>query len=71
MFTANERDESSTYLELVAIKFAVDSFTPLLRGAYVKWLTDSQSTAKIAPVGSMKFSLHELAFDIFSTCSVA
>ena len=68
MFTANERDESSTYRELVAIKFAVDSFTPLLRGAYVKWLTDSQSAAKIAQVGSMKFSLHELAFDIFSTC---
>ena len=66
MFT--EETKSSTYRELVAIKFAVESFTPLLQGAFVKWQTDSQSAAKIAQVGSIQFSLHRLAFDIFSIC---
>ena len=64
MFTELERAESSTYRELVAIKFALESFEPILQQSRVKWFTDSQVAAKIIQVGSMKFDLHQLAFAV-------
>ena len=68
MFTELERAESSTYRELVAIKFALESFESILQQSRVKWFTDSQVAAKIIQVGSMKFNLHQLAFAVFSAC---
>ena len=68
MFTEAERKESSTYRELLAIQFVLVSFSSFLSHSKVKWFTDSQGAAKIVQVGSMKFNLHKLAFDIFSFC---
>ena len=68
MFTDVEKAESSTYRELIAIKFALESFESALRNSCIIWFTDSQVAAKIVQAGSMKFILHELAFAVFSTC---
>ena len=38
-----ESQKSSTRRELMAIKFALQSFLPLLKGTYVKWFSDSQT----------------------------
>ena len=56
---------SSTWRELEAIVFALDSFAPILEGSLVKWFIDSQTAAKIIEVGSMKLDLHRLAIKIF------
>jgi hypothetical protein len=42
MFTDAEKAESSTYRELIAIKFALESFS-----SSITWFTDSQVAAKI------------------------
>ena len=66
MFTEAERQESSTYRELLAIPFVLSSFSSFLPNSRVKWFTDSQGTGRIVQVGSMNFNLHKLASDIFS-----
>ena len=68
MFIALESTQSSTYRELVAIKFALESFEPFLQHSRVQWFTDSQVGATIIQVGSMKFDLHQMAFAVFSLC---
>ena len=68
MFTEAERQESSTYRELLAIQFVLTSFSTFLPHSKVKWFTDSQGAARILQVGSMNFNLHKLAFDMFSFC---
>ena len=60
---------SSTWRELAAIVFALESFVPVLEGSLVKWFTDSQTAAKIIEVGSMKLDLHRLAVKIFQFCA--
>ena len=57
---------SSTWRELAAIVFALESFAPILEGSLVKWFTVSQTAARIIEVGSMKLDLHRLAIKIFS-----
>ena len=66
MFTEAERQESSTYRELLAIEFVLSWFSSFLPNSRVKWFTDSQGTGSIVQVGSMNFNLHKLASDIFS-----
>ena len=61
--------KSSTWRELAAIDFSLESFAPVLEGSLVKWFTDSQSAAKIVEVGSMKLDLHRLAVKIFQFCA--
>ena len=68
MFTEAERQESSTYRELLAVQFVLSSFSSFLPNSRVKWFTDNQGAARIAQVGSMHFNLHKLAFNIFSLC---
>ena len=68
MFTEAERQESSTYRELLAIQFVLSSFSSFLPNSRVKWFTDSQGAGRIVQVGSMNFNLHKLASDIFSFC---
>ena len=63
MFTEAERQESSTYRELLAIQFVLSSFSSFLPNS-----TDSQGAGRIVQVGSMNFNLHKLASDIFSFC---
>ena len=60
---------SSTWRELTAIVFALQSFLPLLKGSYIKWFSDSQNACRIIQVGSMRKGLHVIAWlKIFQFC---
>lgn len=65
----HESQKSSTWRELTAIEFALDSFLPLLKGTYVKWFSDSQTACKIISVGSMRSDLHVITLKIFQICA--
>ena len=54
MWTDSESIQSSTWRELCAIEFSLQSFAPVLKGSHVKWFTDNQAAARIVEVGSMK-----------------
>ena len=69
LWEPSECSKSSTWRELAAIDFSLESFAPVLEGSLVKWFTDSQSAAKIVEVGSMKLDLHRLAVKIFQFCA--
>ena len=59
---------SSTWRELTATVFALDSFLPLLKGSYIKWFSDSQNACRIIRVESMRKDLHVIALKIFQFC---
>lgn len=59
---------SSTWRELTAIVFTLESFLPLLKGSYIKWFSDSQNACRIIQVGSMRKGLHVIALKIFHFC---
>ena len=69
LWEPSECSMSSTWRELAAIDFALESFAPILEGSLVKWFTDSQTAARIVEVGSMKLDLHRLAIKIFQFCA--
>ena len=56
-----ESSKSSTWRELKAIEFGLESFLPVLKGSYIKWFSDSQTACRIISVGSMKSELHIIA----------
>ena len=60
--------KSSTWWELAAIDFAIESFSSVLESSHVKWYTHNQAAAKIVDVGSMKPDLHKLAVKIVGAC---
>ena len=68
LWDETERSQSSTWRELFAIRFALESFTELLHRSHVKWYTDNQAVAKIIEVGSMKLDLHLIAIKVFQFC---
>ena len=68
LWDSSEASKSSTWRELAAIDFAIESFSSVLESPHVKWHTDSQAAAKIVDVGSMKSDLHKLAIKIFGPC---
>ena len=68
LWEPSECSKSSTWRELAAIYFSLESFAQVLEGSLVKWFTDSQSAAKIVEVGSMKLDLQRLAVKIFQFC---
>ena len=69
LWEPSECSMSSTWRELAAIDFALESFAPILEGSLVKWFTDSQTAARVIEVGSMKLDLHRLAIKIFQFCA--
>ena len=54
MFTAEEVNYSSTRRELITILYSPQAFGSKLHNCSVKCYTDSQTTATIVEVGSMK-----------------
>ena len=68
LWEPSERSKSSTWRELAAIDFSLESFAPILEGSLIKWFTDSQTAARIIEVESMKLDLHRLAIKIFQSC---
>ena len=63
----SERSKSSTWRELAAIDFPLESFAPILESSLVKWFTDSQMAARIIEVGCMKLDLYRNAIKFFSS----
>ena len=68
LWDSSEAFKSSTWWELAAIDFAIESFSSVLESSYVKWYTDNEAAAKIVDVGSTKPDLHKLAVKIFAAC---
>ena len=44
---AIEMKQTSTWIELVCVKHALQSFANLLKGSHVKWYTDNKGVASI------------------------
>ena len=59
LWDSSEASKSSTWWKLVAIYFAIESFSSVLESSHVKWYTDNQAAAKIVDVGSMKPDLYK------------
>ena len=68
IFSEEERVTHSTYRELANIHHSLLSFLPMIKDSHVKFLVDSQSTAKIVETGSMKDDLQWFATEIFQIC---
>ena len=66
--SAFEASLSSTWRELDAIRFALDSFKPHLVDTVVVWATDNDPAVKIMNKGSRKPHLQALAVDIYHLC---
>ena len=43
LWDSHESRKSSTWRELTAVEFALQSFLPLIKGTYLKWFSDSQT----------------------------
>ena len=69
LWEPSECSKSSTWRQLAAIVFALESFAPILEGSLVKWFIDSQTAARIIEVGSLNLGLHGLAIKIFQFCA--
>ena len=67
-WATEESLKSSTWRELVAIKFSLDSFEDHLAGRRICCKTDSQNVVRIVQVGSMIKELQDIALDIFLLC---
>ena len=65
-FDKAECIESSTYRELIAVKYILQSFGNLVADEKILWYTDNMNTARIIEVGSKKPKLTTIALDIFS-----
>lgn len=66
-----ERDEvglSSTWRELTAILYGIDSFKNTLKGKSINWFTDNWAASIIVRKGSNKNHLQMLAESIFDIC---
>lgn len=64
-----ECKKRSTWRELSAIEFALESFFPIVQGSYIKWFSDNQAACSIVQVGSMRHDLHITAINIFNLCA--
>lgn len=60
-----ESQNSSTWIELATVRFALEAFVEQLCAGRVCWNTDSRNVATILQVGSMIQELADLALGIF------
>ena len=67
-FTQSEMATSSTYRELLAVKYILQSVGFLIRNQSVQWNSDNLNATKIIDVGSSKSYLHNIAVDIYKLC---
>jgi len=68
MWSESEIAKSSTYRELLAVLFTLQSLSSDLSGRLVKLFTDNQNVVRIIQAGSMKSDLQDLATHIFNVC---
>ena len=64
-FTHFERNESSTYRELAAVKHVLHSLGPQLKHETVLWHSDNKNVSTVINYGSPKEQLHSLALDVY------
>ena len=64
-FSIDEIDASSTYRELLAVKYVIQSFPQKLQHQTVLWHSDNFNVSTIINKGSPKDHLQDLALDIF------
>ena len=66
-FQHHEKQESSTFRELLAVRRVLDSFASELAHNTVLWHSDNENVSRIISSGSPKEDLQELALEIFKT----
>ena len=64
-FSECERQQSSTFHELVAVVHGIDQTKTLFMNSMLLWKTDCSNTVHIVKRGSMRVHLHELAMKLF------
>lgn len=70
MFDKDEEKKSSTWRELEAIRFGLESFSEKLSNKSVLWRTDNRAAMFISSSGSGKLDLQKLALVIYDlTCT--
>ena len=67
-FTEEEANTSSTFRELLAVRFVLQSFGELLKGQNIQINGDNMAAMRILSVGSTKPHLQNIALDIFHYC---
>ena len=68
VLSQEEMRTSSTFREILAIKFVLLSLVKQLSGLTVKWFTDNQDVPRIISSGSSKELLQSEALSIFNMC---
>ena len=68
VWSHEEMRSSSTFREILAVKFVLLSLVNQLSGLTVKWFTDNQNVPRIISSGSSKGHLQSEALSIFSIC---
>ena len=68
VWSHEEMRTSSTFREILAIKFVLLSLVNQLSGLTVKWFTDNQDAPRIISSGSSKELLQSEALSIFNIC---
>ena len=64
-----EASQSSTFKELKALLYVLQSFSAALLHHKVDWLWDNQNTCRIVSVGTSKPELQAIAIEIFEVCT--
>ena len=65
-FSNSESSNSSTWRELKAVEFALESFLTILKNQRVTWHIDNYAVSRIIKVGSSKDELHKMALRIYN-----
>ena len=66
MFESSEATKSSTWRELEAIRFGLESFHDKLSSKSVMWMTDNRAAMYVSSSGSRKSNLQDLALRIYN-----
>lgn len=67
-FSVDQKEESSTYRELLAVKNVLLSVAHLLKNETVQWFSDNMNATRIINKGSTKEHLQELAIEVYNLC---
>ena len=68
VWSEDQMHSSSTFREILAVKFVFLSLVNQLSGMTVKWFTDNQNVPRIISCGSSKGHLQSEALSIFNIC---
>ena len=68
VWSEDQMHSSSTFREILAVKFVLLSLVNQLSGMTVKWFTDNQNVPRIISSGSSKGHLQSEALSVFNIC---